>query len=48
MTREEMRRRGVELGERLGQPVDARREVVPGWPTSWPRLSMAASGTARI
>ncbi len=30
MTREEMRRRGVELGERLGQPVDARREVVPG------------------
>ena len=30
MTREEMRRRGVELGKRLGQPVDARSEVVPG------------------
>ena len=30
MTREEMRRRGVELGKRLGQPVDAKREVVPG------------------
>ena len=30
MTREDMRRRGVELGKGLGQPVDARREVVPG------------------
>jgi 4-carboxymuconolactone decarboxylase len=30
MTREEMRRRGVELGKELGQPVDARSEAVPG------------------
>jgi 4-carboxymuconolactone decarboxylase len=30
MTREEMCRRGVEVGQRLGQPVDARNEAVPG------------------
>lgn len=30
MTREELRRRGVELGKRLGQPVDKSSEVVPG------------------
>jgi len=30
MTRDEMRRRGVEQGKKLGQPVDAKRELVPG------------------
>jgi hypothetical protein len=30
MTREELRRRGVELGKRLGQPVNKSSEVVPG------------------
>lgn len=30
MTREELRRRGVELGGRLGQPVSASSEAVPG------------------
>ena len=30
MTREEMRRRGMELGKALGQPVDPRSESVPG------------------
>jgi 4-carboxymuconolactone decarboxylase len=31
MTREELRRRGVEVGKRLGQPVDARNEALPGF-----------------
>jgi 4-carboxymuconolactone decarboxylase len=30
MNREDMRRRGIELGGKLGQPVDAGTEVVPG------------------
>ena len=30
MNREDMRRRGVELGRKLGQPVDVNNEVVPG------------------